>query len=90
MASSLVGVGGLLIVGLTTMTYAMAQVFTHVFVVISVVGLTASVLALVLARKGSVPFWDTPQAYAAACIGAALPSAVFLLQFVRILLQFAP
>ncbi|MBC8352500.1 MAG: hypothetical protein H8E66_10960 [Planctomycetes bacterium] len=83
--TSIVGVGGLFVVSVSTMTFAVAALLTRMFVLLCVVGLVQSSIALVLARKGSVQFWIAPRAYVAACLGVVLPSALVLLHFVKIL-----
>lgn len=83
-ACSLVGCGGLLAVGLTTLTLAVATILTQLFVLLSLFGLIVSTIGLVLARKALLPFWDNSRAYLSGCIGVALPAALVILYFARI------
>ncbi|HRX78149.1 MAG: hypothetical protein H6821_07240 [Planctomycetaceae bacterium] len=83
--ASVVGVGGLVAVGLTPLTYVAAKLLTQLFALLSIVGLIVSAIALVLARKGTLPFLQSPRAYIAASVGVLLPAAMVLLQFVKIL-----
>jgi hypothetical protein len=81
---SVVGVAGLLAALVIKSKFASAASLAELFVLASVVGLIISTVALVLARKSSLPFWENLGAYVAASIGAILPSALILLHFARI------